>query len=145
VEHVSEHPAAVVELDASLADAVVGALRRRGCPAWTAEGDDGRVVLVPGSRREQALRLVADAMDELATSAIDRRPPPTEPSEDDDEPSRRMVLPRLRDAGIAILLVPLLIVTLSAISIPRDWAATVFIAGIVVIVALRARARRDDA
>lgn len=142
MEHRFAQPAAVVEVDKPLANAIVAALQRRGCPAWTIESNDGFVVLVPQGRRDEALRLVAAAMDELATSRDDRRPPAVEDG-DDEEPERRLLLPRLRGAGIAILLVPLLVVALSAVNFPAQYAAVLMIAGMAAIVALRIRARRD--
>lgn len=142
MEHRFAHPAAVVEVDAPLADAIVALLRRRGCPAWTGERDDGSVVLVPQGRRDEALRLIAAAMDDLAASHDDRRPPAIGGA-GDEEPGRRMLLPRLRGAGIAILLVPVLVVALSAVNIPAQYAAVLVVAGMAAIVALRIRARGD--
>lgn len=140
MEHRSVDTAAVVEVDEPLATAVVAVLRRRGCPAWTVESDEGYVVLVPRDRREEALRLVAAAMDELAASRDDRPPPPIE---DGEEAGRRLLLPRLRDSAIAILLVPLLVVALSAVNFPAQYAAAVVVAGIAAVVVLRIRARDD--
>lgn len=135
--------AAVVEVDAPLADAIVATLRRRGCPAWTVEGDDGHVVFVPQGRRDEALRLVAAAMDDLAASHHDRRPSAIAGA-DDEEPGRRLLLPRLRGAGIAILLVPMLVVALSAVTLPARYAAVLVVAGVAGIVALRMRTRGDE-
>lgn len=143
VDHVSEQPAAVIELDAALANAVAAMLQRRGCPARTVAGDDGHVVVVPRSRRSEALALVADAMEELAaTVEPSQQAVATAPG--DEEPRRPLLLPRLRGAGLAILLVPLLVVSLSAVSIPRRYAALLIVAAIVAIVALRTRADRDE-
>lgn len=136
-------PEVVVEVNAPLADAIVAALRRRRCPAWTAESDGGYVVLVPQGRRDEALQLISAAMDDLAASHDDRRQPAIADA-DEEEPGRRLLLPRLRGAGIAILLVPMLVVALSAVHLSARYAAVLVVAGMAAIAALRIRARRDE-
>lgn len=119
-------------------------LRRRGLSAWTVEGGEGHVVLVPRERRDEALQLVAASMDDLAARHDDRAPRAVEDPIDDDEPGRRLLLPRLRDGGIVILIVPLLVVALSAVNFPARYAALVVVVGIAIVFALRIRARGDE-
>lgn len=144
------------------ADAVVSVLRRRGCPAWAdpAAGGDS-LVRVPADRREEALALVAAHMEDIAAMSGSAEPGPsavpplpggrpgsTWDAGDSDDPSAEkpspIVLEQLRrfGLGLAIVLAPLLVITLAAPSLPLRYALVVFVAGLVAVTYWRNRQDR---
>ncbi|HWH31329.1 MAG TPA: hypothetical protein VNU01_01515 [Egibacteraceae bacterium] len=63
-----------------------------------------------------------------------------EPGPDSDEDGPPLVMERLRKFGwVAVVLAPLLVITLAQISIGVEWAIIVFVGGLVAITAWRQR------
>jgi hypothetical protein len=141
--------------DPPVAMAVVDALRRRGVPA-TAAADalaadpaagalpGEAAVLVAPERRDEALAVLAAAMEEIAAGArdphggvdVDAR----EGADDDADVPRPLLFERLRRfGGVALLLIPLLVLTLQVPPVSVRYAAVLLIGGLVVLVALRDR------
>lgn len=140
--------------DPPLADAVVTVLRGEGVPARTepldgpAAGPPGEVeVRVPSDRREEALGLLAGRMEEIralvhAAGAVTATPLPLDDGGGEDSgPPLVMVRVRRMGLGVAVLLVPLLVITLAQTGLPVGYALAVFVIGLVVVVYWR---NRDD-
>jgi hypothetical protein len=67
-----------------------------------------------------------------------------EDPEEHDEARRPLVLERFRSLGwLALVLVPLLVITLAQVAVSLRWAIVVLIGGLVLLVALRERADED--
>jgi hypothetical protein len=145
--------------DPPVAMAVVDALRRRGVPA-TAAADalaadpaagalpGEAAVLVAPERRDEALAVLAAAMEEIAAGArdphggvdVDAREGAREGADDDADVPRPLLFERLRRfGGVALLLIPLLVLTLQVPPVSVRYAAVLLIGGLVVLVALRDR------
>lgn len=77
------------------------------------------------------------------------RPPgepgdPGDPGDPDDEQGPPLVLERLRRFGwVAVVLAPLLVITLAQITVSVEWAILVFVGGLVAITAWRHREPDD--
>jgi hypothetical protein len=124
---------------APLALAVVEILREGGIPAWAQDPSGHRsgelAVRVPEGLRAEALAMVANRMEEIHGAA--GAAPPTG---EDDEASRPIILERFRRLGfLALLLAPLLVVTLASPRLPRPLALVVLVGGMVAILAWRNR------
>jgi hypothetical protein len=138
-----------------VAGAVVTVLRRHGVAAWMrATGgslpglDDGEaVVLVERGRRDDAVQLLVAHMEEVGEAAAAEPRPlrhrrmtaPRHPME--DEPGPPIVMERFRRMGlaVAVVLAPLLVVTLATPRLPRGYVVLVFLAGLVALVWWRDR------
>lgn len=110
-------------------------------------------MVVSGTRRDDAVALMAAHMDEIrervdadqprgsapAAAPVDEGP--VEEPADDEPGSRRMVFERLRAMWpVPIMLVPLLVL-LGFASVPANFAVIAMIGGMVAVVALRQRRR----
>lgn len=147
--------AQLATFDLPLAEAVVTVLEQEGIATIVAPHDGQEVeVLVPAERRDEALALLADRMEQIhqlvkdagaatATSLplTDRTVPDTT---DDDETGPPIVMERLRrmSFGLVILLAPLLVISLSG-ALPIGYALALFILGLVGIVYWRNRQDED--
>jgi hypothetical protein len=142
--------ASLATFDPPLAQAVVMVLRREGVVSRVQSSPGGEAeVLVPATRREEALSLLAAHMEDLhelarSEAVVPLEPPeaaPAEPEDDDEGPTRPIVMERLRRSGlgIAAVLVPLLVITLAAPDLPLRYALLVFVGGLVAITAWRRR------
>ena len=138
--------------DADLAAAVVRVLRRHGVQAWVAEQptEDGRqrAVHVAAPQREPAFAVLADRMEEVHRELAERRPAAAERPEHEQGPSeppgtRPLVMERFRRIGlnVAVLLAPLLVVSLARPPFPVAIALLTLVGGIALIVVLRERQR----
>lgn len=149
--------AQLATFDLPLAEAVVTVLEREGITTILAPHDGHEVeVRVPADRRDEALALLADRMEQIhqlvkeAGAAAATPLPPTEgtaPDADDDiddETGRPIVMERLRrmSFGLVILLAPLLVISLSG-ALPIGYALALFILGLVGIVYWRNRQDED--
>ncbi|HWB72363.1 MAG TPA: hypothetical protein VG452_09090 [Egibacteraceae bacterium] len=138
-------PRDAVELDAfapALAQAVEAVLRREGLPARTQAAAGDWAVLVPDGRRDEAFALLARHMDEVQALARGQPAPPAADPDDADGPP--IVMERLRRMGfLALLLAPLLVVTLASAGMPLRYALALFLLGVVVVAAWRDRAAGD--
>lgn len=154
-----EATAQLATFEPPLAEAVAAVLRREGVPATCQPADHGEVeVVVPASRRAEALSLLADGMEairELAHGSDGEDgtagPGPGgratstgwhETSEPEEE-GRPIVMERLRRAGfgLAALLVPLLAVTAAGRGLPVGYTLVVFVGGLVALTWWRNRRR----
>jgi hypothetical protein len=140
----------LADFDPPIADAVVTVLRRAGLPASVAgaTGDEATVV-VPADRRAEAFAVLGRSMDAVhselaeARAVAVRRAPRTPPVDEYGEEHRPLVFERLRQFGfLAVLLVPLLVVTLAQVRLPAVYMAVAVIAGVVALTAWR-NGRRD--
>jgi hypothetical protein len=128
-----------------LARAVVEVLRQGGIPAW-ADEESGRgagelAVRVPDGLREEAFVFLASRMDEVHRLAADDPDGET----DGHAAERPIVMERFRSLGfLALLLAPLLVVTLASPRLPRPLALIVLVGGMAAIVAWRNRQSRDE-
>jgi hypothetical protein len=136
----------LADFDPPIAEAVVTVLRRAGLPAAVGEAtDEEATVVVPADRREEAFAVLGRSMDavhsELAEAravAVRRAPQPPELDEYGEEYGRPLVFERLRQFGfLAVLLVPLLVVTLAQVRLPAVYMAVAVIAGVVALTAWR--------
>ncbi|HVL99076.1 MAG TPA: hypothetical protein VM324_07275 [Egibacteraceae bacterium] len=138
--------------DPSLAEAVATVLRRQGVPAVTGPApgpgpDDDVEVRVPPERRDEALGLLAGHMEEIraivhAGNSVTATPLPLVEG-DAEQVGTPLVMSRVRSMGlgVAVLLVPLLVVTLAQTGLPVGYAIAVFFVGLVAVVYWR---NRDD-
>lgn len=134
--------------DPPVARAVAAVLEREGMSATVEPLDHGEAeVRVATERRDEALVLLARHMErvhELAAKqhvdAVTATPLPLDPSPDDED-SRPIVMERLRrmGLGIAVVLAPLLIITLAGPDLPIGYALVLFLAGLVAVVYWRNR------
>jgi hypothetical protein len=156
---VPEHPDTTVLLatfDPSVALAVVDVLRRRGVRAWAvadaaSDPSSGALpgeaaVRVPEERREDALRVLADAMEEIAAGRwaqdADGFEAPVWTEDPHEDVPRPLVLERLRRfGGVGLLLVPLLILTLQLPPFDLRYGVLLLVGTMIVLVALRDRWR----
>ncbi|MDP8971429.1 MAG: hypothetical protein M3N52_13210 [Actinomycetota bacterium] len=133
-----------VELDTfppALARAVEAILRREGVAARTEATPGDWSVLVPDRRREEAFALLARHMDEVQALAAGHPAPPAFDAGGGEDPPT-IVMERLRRLGfLALVLAPLLVVTLSAAGMPLGYALGLFLLGVVVVAAWRDRGR----
>ena len=140
--------------DADLAGAVVRVLRRHGVDAWLAaaptEGGQ-RAVHVAATQREPAFGVLADRMEEIHGELAERRPAAGRDrghEEDASEPAdaRPLVMERFRRIGlnVAVLLAPLLVISLARPPFPVAVALITLVGGMAAIVALRERQRDDQ-
>lgn len=124
--------------DRVVAAAVELVLGRAGIPARL--GDEGGPevdVLVPEVHRDRALEILAAQMEQI--NALSREPV-SPPEEHDEDHERPLVMDRFRSLGVlALVLAPLLVVTLAVPALPRGLAIAVFLGGMVAVVALRDR------
>ena len=146
--------AQLATFDPRLASAVVAVLRRVGIPAVVEPLDHDEVeVRVPAARREEALAVLAGRMEEVQrlageTSADGHGHPrgdqPAAEGDEDPEAGPAIVMERLRrmGLGIAVVLTPLLIITLAGGQLPMGYALALFVLGLVAVVYWRHRA--DD-
>jgi len=132
--------------DPDLAEAVVQVLRRHGVQAWLADaparaaaGGSERAVHVRPEQREPALGLLAEHMEEVGAE-LDGSD-----GDDADVPlhggGRPLVMERFRRIGLnlAIVLAPLLIISLARPPFPLGLTLVTLVGGMAVIVALRNR------
>lgn len=136
-----DRPATVplVAFSPGLARAVVAVLARAGVPAWTAEQAHETEVIVPADRREEAFAVLAAHMEQIHAEAADE---PGDATEVDDEPGDPppLVMERFRNMGLlALVLVPLLVITLAAPGMPLGVAIVVYVGAIAVLTAWRER------
>lgn len=134
--------------DPPVAEAVVAVLRRERVPATVEPLDHAEAeVRVPAARRDEALALLAthmEAIRELVEDATDGDTTTTTSlplAEPDDETGRPIVMERFRrmGLGIAVVLAPLLVITLAAPDLPIGYALLLFLAGLVAVVYWRNR------
>lgn len=139
--------------DAPLADAVVTVLRREGVPAAARPLGDGEVeVRVPAARRDEALALLADRMEDVRAEVHggDGSAPTSLPLVDgesaEDESGPPLVMDRLRrmGLGVVIVLAPLLVITLAQPNLPVGYALALFVVGLVAVVFWVNRGEQDD-
>lgn len=139
----------LASFDAALADAVVALLRREGVPAVAEPvGTDEVEVRVPVARRDAALGVLVAHMEdvqELARGGGARPRPGPEPEDPDAEEGPPIVMERLRRMGfgIAVVLAPLLLVTLGG-ALPLGYALGVFVLGLAAVVYWRRRSEERD-
>lgn len=148
-----DQPTPVADFPPDLADAVVATLRAHGMSAEVVERGEGVEVVVPATRRDEALSLMAAQMDEirdrLTEGAQDPLPAAPEPQASDDDADaggspQPLATERLRRLWLVpVVLVPLLALLglLGSGSVPANFAVLVLIGGMVVVVALRQRRR----
>lgn len=146
--------AQLATFDLPLAEAVVTVLEQEGIATIVAPHDGQEVeVRVPADRRDEALALLADRMEQIHqlvkdAGAATATPLPLtdgpEPDTDDDETGPPIVMERLRrmSFGLVILLAPLLVISLSG-ALPIGYALALFILGLVGIVYWRNRQDED--
>lgn len=143
--------------DPGLADAVVTVLRRAGVRAWSRRetGSEETAVHVPEDERSSALDLLADSMDEVHAlarpGAEASRPAPRPAGEPvheaaeaalDEEDGPPIVMERLRRMGfLALMLAPLLVITLALPHVSLTVALVVYVGGLVVLTWWRNRGR----
>lgn len=126
--------------DPPLARAVVAVLRDEGLRAWVEDedGSGGRVLVVPVDQ-PAAVSALARRMEDVrelaaAEATADRPHPPS------DRPAP-LVMERFRSAGalVAVLLAPLLVVTLSWVGLTPGLVAAVVVVAALAIVVVRRR------
>ena len=131
----------LAEFPPTLAAAVVTVLRRAGVPATLGDpvaGTSDVSVLVPGDRRGDALTALAIRMEEVREEAEAESGSGARAEDDAEEPAP-LVMERLRNLGVvAMVLTPLLIITLAAPGMPMWLAIVIYIGVLAVVVALRA-------
>lgn len=131
--------------DPVLATAVVAVLRSERLRVWA---EQGRVLVVPADR-EAALAALAARMDQVNALAAELRDQPPEDAQEAGwrEPpgweGRPLVMERFRraGAGVALLLVPLLGVTLAQTLLPRQVIVAVLVVGAGAVLLARRRQR----
>lgn len=137
--------------DPPLAEAVATILGREGVPATVEPLDHAEAeVRVPAARRDEALALLATHMEAVrelldGAGASDTTTTTSLPLADpDDETGRPMVMERFRrmGLGVAVVLAPLLAITLAARDLPIGYALLIFLAGLVAVVYWRNREER---
>jgi hypothetical protein len=136
--------------------AVVAVLAEHGLPAaLAAQGQDapgGEVaVLVEAALRDESLAVLSAAMDDVVRRSREGpagvpggawQDPVDAPVEPDELETRPLVLERLRRfGGLAMVLIPALVLTLQAPPVTRPYALVVLIGGLVLLSALRDRYR----
>lgn len=163
----SDQPAtaALVAFDPTTAEVVVGVLDRAGIRADLGPADPrGDVpVLVPPAARDAALAVLAERMEEIAaavrtadagtttaTSSARRRDRAGSPADagmadldpDDPRSGPPLVMERFRNLGyLALLLVPLLAVSLAVPGMPRWLSVLVLVVGTLALLGARGRGR----
>lgn len=139
--------AQLATFDLPLAEAVVTVLEQEGIATIVAPLDGQEVeVRVPADRRDEALALLADRMEQIhalvqgagaaTATPLPLTDGPTRTTDDhDDETGPPIVMERLRrmSFGLVILLAPLLVISLSG-ALPLGYALALFILGLVAIV-----------
>lgn len=145
--------AQLATFDRPLAEAVATVLDGEGIPTTVESRDDREVeVWVPADRRDEALVLLANRMEqihELVARAGTVTATPVPPIgqlasgeyDQDDETEPPIVMERLRrmSLGLVVLLAPLLVITLAGVNMPIGYALALFIAGLVAVVYWRSR------
>lgn len=142
--------AQLATFDPPLAEAVVTILHAEGIPTSVEPLDHHEVeVRVPAARRDEALALLADRMEQIhelvarAGSVTATPLPLTDHAGDAEEDGSGgpIVLERLRrmGLGVAVLLAPLLVITLSGVNFPLGYALALFVVGLVAVVYWRNR------
>jgi hypothetical protein len=147
----------LAEFDPPIARAVVTVLRRAGLPAAVGDTNaEEATVVVPADRREEAFAVLSRSMDDVQaevagsrTVTVRRRDAErrdggrmdagrADADVDDDEYGPPLLFERLRQFGfLAVLLVPLLVVTLAQVRLPGIYMAVAVIAGVVALTAWR--------
>lgn len=143
--------AQLATFDPPLASAVVAVLRGMGISAAVEPLDHDEVeVRVQAARREEALAVLASRMEEVqrlaqASLAGGGSPATEQQPAGDAEAEPPIVMERLRrmGLGIAVVLTPLLIITLAGGPLPIGYALALFILGLVAVVYWRHRADED--
>jgi hypothetical protein len=140
--------------DPPLARAVVTVLRREGLRAWLGRDRGGGTVhvFVDPDDREAALACLGRRMDDVQELAARQREdaPPARPApagrgqvdgDDGGEDARPLVMERFARAGmvLALVLIPLLVVTLASARVPRGIAVAVVVLGVLGVWAARRR------
>lgn len=136
--------AQLATFDLALAEAVVTVLEQEGITTIVAPHDGQEVeVRVPADRRDEALALLADRMEQIHQLVNDAGAATATPlsltdgtaPDTDDETGPPIVMERLRrmSFGLVILLAPLLVISLSG-ALPIGYALALFIIGLVGIV-----------
>lgn len=150
-----ETSAQLATFDPPLASAVVAVLRRVGISATVEPLDHDEVeVRVPAARREEALAALASRMEEVqrlarATSGNGHSGPgeqePVGEADEGEDGGPAIVMERLRrmGLGIAVVLTPLLVITLVGRQLPIGYALALFVLGLVTVVYWRNRAEDD--
>lgn len=139
----------LASFDPALAEAVVAVLRREGVSAVAEPDGNGQVeVRVPAAHREQALTVLAarmEAVHELARSGTAAGAAPAASAAPDEDDGPPIVMERFRRMGfgIAVVLAPLLIVTLGG-ALPLGYAVGLFVLGLVAVVYWRRRSEDDE-
>jgi hypothetical protein len=143
-------PVPLADLDPPVARAVVAVLTRAGLPAAVAVHGaaapiaDELTVVVPESRREEALATMAASMEDIRAE-LDHVRPSRVAEEDDQDEGRPLLFERLRSLGfLPVLLVPLLVVTLSQTRLAPVYAIAIIVGGGLVLVAWRDGRRKRD-
>ncbi|HUH07438.1 MAG TPA: hypothetical protein VML96_06485 [Egibacteraceae bacterium] len=128
----------VASFPPALATAVTDVLVQSGIPAWALPGeDDEQEVHVAAGMRDEALRVIAMQMEAVSQRAGG---PPTlgAPHQPDDRPADDrtdappLMMEQIRRVGIviAVVLAPLLAITLASPPLPRRWSLAVYAAGV---------------
>lgn len=150
-------PVPLADFPPTVARAVAIVLRRAGIPA-TIIGDTGAnvpedvTIVVPDDRREEALRTMANSMEDIQAEQAKATAPPVavprstgESSDSEDEGGPPLLFERLRGLGfLPVLLVPLLVVTLARINLPTVYTVALIIGGMAALIAWRDGRRRRD-
>lgn len=134
----------------ALAEAVVTVLQRHGISSAVEPLDHEDVeVRVPAARRDEALALLADHMEQIhelvgRAGTVTATPVPvTDPQahEEDEGTGAPIVMDRLRrmSLGLVVLLAPLLVITLAGVNLPIGYALALFVGGLVAVVYWRSR------
>lgn len=155
----ADHTVYLDTFDAPVASAVVEVLRDRGIGAWTKATGSGlpgiaageQAVFVPAIRRDEAFAVLVGSMEEVRELA-DAEPRLVRPrglgaprSAIEDEEGPPIVMERIRRGGflVALVLVPLLVITLARPGMPFVYGLVVFVGGMALLSAWRNR--EDDA
>lgn len=141
--------AQLATFDPRVARAVVTVLRREGVPATVEPLDHGEAeVRVSSGRREEALALLARHMEQVHELAgeqdagtVTATSMPLDSAAEDDETGPPIVMERLRrlGLGVALVLAPLLVITLSGTDLPMGYALALFVMGLAAVVYWRNR------
>lgn len=141
--------AQLATFDPPVARAVAMVLRREGVPATVESLDHGEAeVRVSPDRRDEALALLARHMEQVHELAADEHagaatatPLPLDTQFEDDDAGPPIVMERLRrmGLGLALVLAPLLIITLSGADLPMGYAVGLFVVGLAAVVYWRNR------
>lgn len=138
----------VASFPPALATAAAEVLVQADIPAWVVPHDDEEhEVQVPAGLREEALRVIALHMEAVSQRAGGPPPPGTLPVQHDQEQSDAaadaspLMMERIRNIGIvvAVVLAPLLAITLASPPLPRRWSLAVYAAGVWLLLWWRAR------